>query len=235
MWQPFGANNPADVQNVQRMVAEMQSVGAEMNNGETFSPDIQVSESAERLAYRYGVNGESHAIVAVNIADRAAGGSPITAQFSLPAGVDVDSVEVLHENRSIQVSNGSFTDDFVPFGVHIYRFSATGTSPAPAPAPSAPAPAPEEPAPAPEEPAPAPAPAPEEPAPAKAEPAPAPTEPDPALSPESSSPFSKLLNLIGVRKGKASTSTGSRQDSNDAVKSKAKPQPNILFQLLRLS
>jgi hypothetical protein len=186
MYNNWGEKDPKAVDNVRRMVAEMQSVGAEMNAGETFSPDIQVSDSSERLAYRYGVNGESHAIVAVNIADRAAGGSPITAQFSLPAGVEVDSVEVLHENRTIPVSNGAFRDDFQAFGVHIYCFSATGTSPAPAPEPApAPAPAPEEPAPAPasDEPAPAsdqPAPASDQPAPPAEEPAPYPEGPAPA-------------------------------------------------------
>ena len=97
-------------------------IGAEMNAGTTFDPDITVNESSDNLAYRYGTNGQSHVILAVNIANRSNGGKNIIAEFTLPDGIDVTSIEVLHENRTIPVFQGKFTDLFNPFAVHIYRF-----------------------------------------------------------------------------------------------------------------
>ena len=37
-------------------------------------------------------------------------------------------VEVLGEDRNIQVTNGKFTDDFSDYGVHIYKYGTTATS-----------------------------------------------------------------------------------------------------------
>ena len=47
---------------------------------------------------------------------------PGSRTFTLPAGVNGKSVEVLNENRSIPVTNGAFTDTFAnEYTYHIYK------------------------------------------------------------------------------------------------------------------
>jgi PKD repeat protein len=109
------------VNHVNQMMDQISAVSTELGSaGKSFDPQVAVNQSATNLAYRYGVNGSSHVLLAVNIANRTSGGKALTAQFTLPA--DVGSVDVLNENRKITVSNGVFTDEFAPFEVHIYRF-----------------------------------------------------------------------------------------------------------------
>ena len=118
MYNGWGEKDPNAVNNVKNVVAQIQSIGAEMNAGTTFDPDITVNEGFDNLAYRYGTNGTSGVILAVNIANRSIGGKNIIAEFTLPDGINVTSIEVLHENRTIPVSQGKFTDLFNPFAVH---------------------------------------------------------------------------------------------------------------------
>ena len=53
---------------------------------------------------------------------------------ALPAAVSTGTVYT--EGRSIAVSNGSFTDDFAQWGVHVYHFVPDATPPPPLPPPS---------------------------------------------------------------------------------------------------
>jgi chitodextrinase len=121
-----------------QMMGQIQEIGAEMNNGASNDPHIVVSQPTSNLAYRYGVNGSSKVILAINIANRTGGGSTLSnVSFTLPAGVTTSSVTVLHENRTLPVTSGVFTDSFVPFAVHTYQFntsSSTDTTPPSIPA-----------------------------------------------------------------------------------------------------
>lgn len=135
LYDGWGSKDPKAVENVRQMVAQLQSVSPQMENGETNDPAVGVNQTSERLAYRYGVNGSDHILLAVNIYNRMSGGSYLDGvQFTLPLGVDAQTVEVLHENRTIPVVNGKFTDSFAPFEVHIYKFVA-GAAPSPPPPP----------------------------------------------------------------------------------------------------
>ncbi len=114
---------------VTQMIGQVQSIGAEMNNGRTFDLQIQVTESQDRLVYRYGTDGNSHVILAVNIANyRSGNGITLSnVRFTLPSGIQTSQVEVLDENRTLAVINGVFSDNFNRFEVHAYRF-ITGTN-----------------------------------------------------------------------------------------------------------
>ena len=45
-----------------------------------------------------------------------------TATFTVPSG---DQVEVLGENRMMTVNGGKFSDSFKPYGVHLYKVTAS--------------------------------------------------------------------------------------------------------------
>ena len=51
-------------------------------------------------------------------------GNAATATFKLPSGDQKMQVEVLGENRRLDVINGQFRDEFQPWGVHLYRVNA---------------------------------------------------------------------------------------------------------------
>jgi len=65
------------------------------------------------------------------IAARSGTGSQTVSISGLPSGVT--SGDVYTENRSVSVSNGSFSDTFGQWDVHVYHFTTSGTTP-PAPA-----------------------------------------------------------------------------------------------------
>ena len=51
-------------------------------------------------------------------------GEPVKATFTA-AGIAKDAkVEVVDESRTIQAADGSWKDDFAPWGVHIYRIAS---------------------------------------------------------------------------------------------------------------
>jgi len=110
---------------------ELSAMKVEMGNGTTNDPDISVSQPTNKLVYRYGVNRNSHIILAVNIANLSSvnGQALYDVQFALPEGVLPSQVEVLGENRTIPVTNGIFTDNFNRFAVHSYRFITGASTP----------------------------------------------------------------------------------------------------------
>ena len=95
-----------------------------MQNGVTNTPIIAASEPQNKMVYRYGVKGNSHVILAINVAKGSSqlGATLFDVRFTLPMGIHTSSVEVLNENRIITVFNGGFTDNFKKFEVHAYRF-----------------------------------------------------------------------------------------------------------------
>ena len=61
------------------------------------------------------LNGKTY-LISVN-SDK----NPVKVTFS---GLDkFKTVEILKENRSLKISRGELTEDFEPFGVHIYKLS----------------------------------------------------------------------------------------------------------------
>jgi hypothetical protein len=117
---------------INTVIKQVQAIGTEMINGVTNDPIISVSQPTSNLVYRYGVNGNRGVILAVNIS----GGTLSNTQFNLPSNIQTSQVEVLDENRSIQIVNDAFTDNFPPLGVHVYAFQADGSLPTPTPTPS---------------------------------------------------------------------------------------------------
>jgi hypothetical protein len=120
---------------VAQVMAEEQSIGRQMNAGKTSDPAVGVSVTDRtKLAYRYGTDGTTGAILAVNIANRTGSGSTLSSvKFTLPAGVHPSQITVVAENRTLTVAaDNSFTDTFNPFAVHIYTFSVGTNSPPPA-------------------------------------------------------------------------------------------------------
>lgn len=110
---------------VQRILRDIRE---EMSTGQT-DAGLTVSQPSTSLTYRYGVNGGRQSILAVNIASRRTGGTTLSnVKFTLPGNVNASSVTVLDENRTIPVINGSFTDTFAPFAVHVYQFNATAAN-----------------------------------------------------------------------------------------------------------
>jgi hypothetical protein len=113
---------------VKQMIGQVQSIGAAMNSGVTNDLRIGVSvTNREQLVYRYGVSGSDQVILAVNIANRTVtGGAALNnIRFTLPSGTTATQVTVLYESRTLTVTDGTFTDNFAPFAVHIYQFSGT--------------------------------------------------------------------------------------------------------------
>lgn len=114
---------------VAQIIGQVQTVGVEMNKGITNDPKIGVNEtSRDRLVYRYGVNGNNHAILAVNIANRhtnnGIGETLTNIKFTLPSSLTSNNINVVGENRTIPVINGTFMDTFTKYAVHIYKFQS---------------------------------------------------------------------------------------------------------------
>jgi hypothetical protein len=47
----------------------------------------------------------------------------VTAHFTLSGAPDTVTADVLGENRTVSATGGAFSDDFAPYGVHLYRFA----------------------------------------------------------------------------------------------------------------
>lgn len=130
----YTESNPTMESRVNQAIKQITDIKTEMVNGSTNDSKIMVSQPTTNVTYRYGANGSSNVILAVNIASRtsASGQTLSNVQFTLPAGVRPSQVEVVGEARTLPVTNGVFTDNFNRFAVHIYKFSATATN-APSP------------------------------------------------------------------------------------------------------
>ena len=103
---------------VTRELAEMQDILA------ASTIDLNITKEYHELMYSVDtgvefitkeVNGNSY-LISVN-SDK----NPVKVTFS---GLDkYKSVIVLKENRSIEINQGQFTEDYKPFGVHIYKLN----------------------------------------------------------------------------------------------------------------
>lgn len=126
---------------IEQMISQINQIGDEMENGTTNTSMIGVSQGTNKVVYRYGKDGDQHVILAVNIAghDVSNSGENLSnVRFSLPSGIHASQVEVLNENRTLPIVNGTFTDNFERFEVHAYKFIDGNTSSPEKSAPSAP-------------------------------------------------------------------------------------------------
>jgi len=109
---------------VKTVIGTENQIATAMSNGVTNSGVTVSGVTTNQLVYRYGADGKKNVILAVNIANRTGSGTTLSnVSFTLPSSVSVTQVTVLGENRTIPVVNGSFTDTFKPFEVHIYSFT----------------------------------------------------------------------------------------------------------------
>ncbi len=119
----WGERDPILIDRVNNIVSELQSIGDQMNVGRTNDPKIIINQPSYDITYRYGYYKGIHVILAVNHSNYKKGGCyKNNVMFALPQNINVTSVEVINENRKIPVINNTFTDNFEPFEVHIYKF-----------------------------------------------------------------------------------------------------------------
>ena len=95
---------------------------------------LQASDATTQAISRQGNSGDLWVIAA-----RHGPGTARVTIGALPAGVSTGTVYT--EGRSVAVSNGSFTDDFAQWGVHVYHFVPDAPPPPPQPPPVEPPPA----------------------------------------------------------------------------------------------
>ena len=114
---------------VERLFAKMARVGPAIQRGRMNDPAISVSEDGGNLVYRHGVDPDTgtHALIAVNIARWDAGDNDgrklENVQFTLPAQEQPDAITVEDKDRSLDVEDGVFADNFEPFAVHVYTWT----------------------------------------------------------------------------------------------------------------
>ena len=113
------------VAQIQKMIRDVRT---QLDSSIKNDPMVSVNQNLiaqDKLIFRYGIVGNAGALLAVNIANRGSSdGETLSAvQFTLPAGVRANQVEVIGEGRTLPVTNGVFTDNFDRFQVHLYRFS----------------------------------------------------------------------------------------------------------------
>ena len=94
---------------------------------------LTASDATTQAISRQGNSGDLWVIAA-----RRGPGTARVTIGSLPAAISTGTVYT--EGRSIAVSNGSFTDDFAQWGVHVYHFVPDAPPPPPPPPPSTPPP-----------------------------------------------------------------------------------------------
>jgi Ca2+-binding RTX toxin-like protein len=95
---------------------------------------LQANDATTQAISRQGNSGDLWVIAA-----RHGAGTAHVTIGSLPAAISTGTVYT--EGRSIAVSNGSFTDDFAQWGVHVYHFVPDPPQPPPQPPPAQPPPA----------------------------------------------------------------------------------------------
>lgn len=92
-------------------------------NSPTVRNAVAVSTEPASVPVAYMVKQKDGAIYifAVAMRDR-----PVTASFRLLVPTGATAVEVLDENRSVPLRDGQFVDQFVGYGVHLYKITLSG-------------------------------------------------------------------------------------------------------------
>lgn len=124
---------------VKQMIGQTQGIGAEMNDGTTYDPQIKVSEPQDKLIYRFGIHNHRGIVLAVNTSGRRDSASqPLTVTYTLPSSVTTDTIRVLYEDRTLPVEHLQFTDTMDEFDVRIYSFTVSSLQPPTQPNPTPP-------------------------------------------------------------------------------------------------
>jgi hypothetical protein len=116
---------------VREINAESPIAPALVNPGSTKT--LESTDPDTQVISREGAGASDLWVIA---ARDGAGTAPVTIT-GLPAGIRTGTVYT--EGRSVDVTNGSFTDTFSRWGVHVYRFAVPPPPPPPPPAPPPPA------------------------------------------------------------------------------------------------
>ena len=111
----------AEVTAVNRQIRELAPV---LNVGKPVEATVSASPDAEAQAARIALMARRHegSLYLFSVGMRNA---PAQGAFTVPtlAGKNV-RVEVIGENRTLELKNGAFQDSFEPYAVHLYRIAA---------------------------------------------------------------------------------------------------------------
>lgn len=103
---------------VQQINAQIKELAPVINVGrpvaDTVTSSAGSSVPVDTMTRRY--HGDTY-IIAANMRNKA------TSATFQPRGVTNGKFTVLSENRTVSLTNGSMTDDFAPYGVHIYKIT----------------------------------------------------------------------------------------------------------------
>ena len=105
----------AAITDINRQIASL----APVLNSETVTNDGAVNSSDVAVPMDIMVKKYAGAIYIFTVAMR---DGETTATFTVPSG---DQVEVIGENRMMTVNGGKFSDNFKPYGVHLYKVTAS--------------------------------------------------------------------------------------------------------------
>jgi hypothetical protein len=104
-------HNPPMLAAVSELNARITPLARVIKGADT--PGVNVTTDSVPVSVLAKSDGSSLYLFAAAMRDEAA-----RATFRIPAGT---SAEVLWENRTIPISDGSFIDDFKAYGVHVYK------------------------------------------------------------------------------------------------------------------
>jgi len=107
---------------VQRINRQVRSLASVINRGETLA-EVRVRSSDPTVPVRFLARRKEGAcwVFAVSMYS-----APTEAAFSAPAFARTGKVEVLGENRTVDLRDGGFSDRFEGYAVHLYRIPAAG-------------------------------------------------------------------------------------------------------------
>lgn len=124
------------VTKIQKLVRK---IGPYLDHGTKYPSSIGVDRMEGELLYRHGAVDETHYLLAINIVGHDRGGfsnsldpddvgKPLNdVAFDLSQGAVPDQIEVVGENRTLSVSDGTFQDDFGRYEAHVYRYTTGGS------------------------------------------------------------------------------------------------------------
>jgi len=101
---------------VTKINARVQSLAAVINVGKPADVQVKSSSADSPIAIMPRTHDGATYVFAVAMRNK-----PATATFTPGDGMKGATVEVLGENRTIRATEGTFTDKFTPYAVHLYK------------------------------------------------------------------------------------------------------------------
>jgi hypothetical protein len=111
--------DPETLAGVTRINAEVQSLASVINAPEAGKAVEVTTQDEVPVASMFRESMGTNYLFAVSMRNR-----KTEAEFSSPALAGARRVEVLHENRSVGVTDRAFIDEFPPYAVRLYRWAA---------------------------------------------------------------------------------------------------------------